>query len=115
MSTEHTVKTWLTIKPSSDKEVRKKENQYIDKKAAELGYAIAYSSGYVFDIDTLENLQETVRFFIEQDGNCGSDHASDLIIIPVQEVHWKTRRSIMMRKIEDRLNFDHSIFDKVEE
>lgn len=115
MSTEHTAKTWIVIKPSSNKEARKKENEYIDKQAAELGYAIAYASGDVFDIDTLENLQKTVEFFIEQDSHCGCDSASDLIIMPVDEVHWKTRRSIMIRKMEDRVNFDHSVFNQIEE
>jgi hypothetical protein len=115
MSTEHTVKTWLTVKPSSNKEVRKIENEYMDKQAAELGYAIAYASGYVFDIDTLENLQKTVQFFKDQDAHCGCDSANDLIIMPVAEVHWKTRRTIMMRKVEDRLNFDDSIFNQIEE
>jgi hypothetical protein len=115
MSTEQTAKTWMVIKPSANKEARKKENEYIDKQAAELGYAIAYASGHVFDIDTLENLEKTVQFFAEQDARCGAKSASDLIIMPVEEVHWKTRRSIMIRKVEDRLNSDHSIFDKVKE
>ena len=115
MSTEQTAKTWIKIKPSSNKEARKIENEYIDRQAAELGYAIAYASGHVFDIDTLENLQKIVQFFIEQDSHCGCDSASDLIIMPVDEVHWKTRRSIMIRKIEDALNFDDSIFQKIEE
>lgn len=84
-----------------NKEQQKEFNAHLDNAAAQLGYAIAYSSNRdVFDIDTLENLQETVQFFKDQDARCGCCKASTLVIMPVAEVHWKTRRSLMQGKIE---------------
>ena len=83
-----------------NKEQRKELNVHLDNAAAQLGYAIAYASGEVFDIDTLENLQETVQFFKDQDARCGCSSASSLVIMPVEEVHWKTRRSLIERKLE---------------
>ena len=41
-----------------------------------------------------------LQFFKDQDARCGCSSASSLVIMPVEEVHWKTRRSLIERKLE---------------
>jgi hypothetical protein len=97
-------KPWRVF-PKFNKEQQKQFNAHLDNVATQLGYAIAYSNSRdVFDIDTLENLQKTVQFFKDQDASCGCCKASTLVIMPVAEVHWKTRRSLIQRKIEIKYN-----------
>jgi len=97
-------KPWRVF-PKFNKEQQKEFNSHLDNVAAQLGYAIAYSNSRdVFDIDTLEKLQETVQYFKDQDASCGCCKASTLVIMPVAEVHWKTRRSLIQRKMEIRYN-----------
>jgi hypothetical protein len=100
-------KPWKVF-PKFNKEQQKQFNAHLDNVAAQLGYAIGYSSSRdVFDIDTLENLQKTVQSFKDQDASCGCCKASTLVIMPVAEVHWKTRRSLIQRKIEIRYNLSN--------
>jgi hypothetical protein len=89
------------------KEERKSFNQTLDQIANQLGYALKYSAdGPVFEIGTMEQLQKTVTFFEEQDAMCGCKKASSLVIVPISELHWSTRRSLVKEKLERRALMD---------
>jgi hypothetical protein len=85
------------------KEERESFNQTLDQIADQLGYALKYSiDGSVFQIGTMEELQKTVTFFEEQDAICGCKKATSLVIVPISDLHWSTRRSLVKEKLETK-------------
>lgn len=99
------IKPWISLKFDFNKEERKQFNQRIDKIAFDLGYAVVNSYGSLLQIGTFQKCQDLIDYFSQQDAKCGCEKSTDLEIVDINEVHWKTRRSYILRDLESNFNF----------
>jgi|694.fasta_scaffold25989_14 hypothetical protein len=99
------IKPWISLKFDFNKEQRKQFNKQIDQIAFDLGYAVVNPYGSLLKIGTLEQCQDLIDYFIEQDSRCGCEKSTDLEIVDINQIHWKTRRTYILHDLESNFNF----------
>jgi hypothetical protein len=105
-------KPWISLKFDFDKEESKKFNAQLDKVASALGYALVGPSNQVYTVDTFDNCQKALQVFLDMDEKLGlHGRSDDMEIIPVDQIHWKTRRSAIIEKMEDTFNDNYASGD----